>query len=113
RVCHEMLDEFAPLKFFASIHEMKHDKLFTEFNVRAARQVSLSAEVRMRAEYNIKEKRKLRAIVEEKDILLKAKGEEVDSLKAQLLVKEAEAAEVIRLHVEASKFEAVEKSLRD
>ncbi|GJV82205.1 hypothetical protein Tco_1518075 [Tanacetum coccineum] len=49
--------------------------------------ISLSAEVRMRAEYNIKEKRKLRAVVEEKDILLKAKGEEVDSLKAQLLVK--------------------------
>ncbi|GJQ89726.1 hypothetical protein Tco_0000865 [Tanacetum coccineum] len=85
---------------------------FSELNVGAARQVSLSAEVRMRAEYNIKEKRKLRAVVEEKDILLKAKGEEVDSLKAQLLVKEAEAAEAIRLRVEASKFEVVEKSLR-
>ncbi|GJV89393.1 hypothetical protein Tco_1533331, partial [Tanacetum coccineum] len=86
RVCHEMLDEFAPLKFFSSIHEMEHDQLFTEFNVGNARQVSLSAE---------------------------AKGEEVDSLKAQLLVKEAEAAEAIRLRAEASKFEAVEKSLRD
>ncbi|GKG44683.1 hypothetical protein Tco_0486121, partial [Tanacetum coccineum] len=82
-----MLDEFAPPKFFASIREMEHDQLsflhlFTEFNVGAARQVSLSAEVRMHAEYNIREKRNLRAIVEEKDILLKAKGEEVDSLKA-------------------------------
>ncbi|GJV48506.1 hypothetical protein Tco_1438718 [Tanacetum coccineum] len=112
RVCREMLDEFAPLKFFASIRGMKHDQLFTEFNVGAARQVSLSAEVRMRAEYNIKEKRKLRAVVEEMDILLKAKGEEVDSLKAQLLVKEAKAAEAIRLRAEASKFEVVEKSLR-
>ncbi|GJU13656.1 hypothetical protein Tco_1136052 [Tanacetum coccineum] len=35
------------------------------------------------------------------------------SLKAQLLVKEAEAAEAIRLRVEASKFEVVEKSLLD
>ncbi|GJR64575.1 hypothetical protein Tco_0010640 [Tanacetum coccineum] len=113
RVCHEMLDEFSPQKFFASIRGMEHDQLFTEFNVGAARQISLSAEVRMRAEYNIKEKRKLRAVVEEKDILLKAKGEEVDSLKAQLLVKEAEAAEAIRLRAETSKFEAVEKSLRD
>ncbi|GJY27689.1 hypothetical protein Tco_0403456 [Tanacetum coccineum] len=113
RVCHEMLDEFAPPKFFASIRGMEHDQLFTEFNVGAARQVSLSAEVRMRAEYNIKEKRKLRAVVEEKDILLKAKGEEVDSLKAQLLVKEAEAAKAIHLRVEASKFEVVEKSLHD
>ncbi|GJQ96260.1 hypothetical protein Tco_0007399, partial [Tanacetum coccineum] len=113
RVCHEMLDEFSPPKFFASIRGMEHDQLFTEFNVGAARQVSLSAEVRMRAEYNIKEKRKLRADVEEKDILLRAKGEEVDSLKAQLLVKEAEAAEAIRLRTKASKFEVVEKSLRD
>ncbi|GKA11988.1 hypothetical protein Tco_0691534 [Tanacetum coccineum] len=67
-VCHEMLDEFAPLKFFASIRGMEHDHLFTEFNVGAARKVSLSAEVRMCAEYNIKEKRKLRVVVEEKDI---------------------------------------------
>ncbi|GKG15291.1 hypothetical protein Tco_0354891, partial [Tanacetum coccineum] len=48
-----------------------------------------------------------------KDILLKAKGEEVDSLKAQLLVKKAKATEVICLRAEASMFEAVEKSLRD
>ncbi|GJU63771.1 hypothetical protein Tco_1245606 [Tanacetum coccineum] len=65
----------------------------------------------MRAEYNIKEKGKLRAVVEENDILLKAKGEEVDSLKAQFLVKEAEATEAIRLRAEASKFGVVEKSL--
>ncbi|GJZ58890.1 hypothetical protein Tco_0614706 [Tanacetum coccineum] len=113
RVCREMLDEFAPPNFFAFIYGMEHDQLFTEFNVRAARPVSLSAEVRMRAEYNIKKKMKLRVVVEEKDILLKDKGEDVDSLKAQLLVKEAEAAEAIRLRAEASKFEAIEKYLHD
>ncbi|GKC63719.1 hypothetical protein Tco_1096317, partial [Tanacetum coccineum] len=32
RVCHEILDEFAPPKFFASIRGMEHDQLFTEFN---------------------------------------------------------------------------------
>nr|GFC35345.1 hypothetical protein [Tanacetum cinerariifolium] len=37
RVCHDMVDEFAPLKFFASIQRMEHDQLFTEFNVKAAR----------------------------------------------------------------------------
>ncbi|GJY43374.1 hypothetical protein Tco_0431587 [Tanacetum coccineum] len=105
--------DFDLQKFFASIRGMEHDQLFTEFNVGAARQVSLSVKVRMRVEYNIKEKRKLRAVVEEKDILLKAKVEEVDSLKAQLLVKEAEATEAICLRTEASKFEVVEKSLRD
>ncbi|GJT86387.1 hypothetical protein Tco_1068104 [Tanacetum coccineum] len=113
RVCREMLDEFAPPNFFASIRGMEHDQLFTEFNVGTARQISLSAEVRMRAEYNIKEKRRLKAVVEEKDMLLKTKGEEIDSLSAQLHLKEAEAAEAIHLRAEASRFGVVEKSLRD
>ncbi|GJS29036.1 hypothetical protein Tco_0489656 [Tanacetum coccineum] len=91
----------------------KHDQLFTEFNVGTTRQISLSAEVRMRAEYNIKEKRRLKAIVEEKDILLKTKGEEIDSLSVRLLLKEAEAAEAIYLHAKASRFGVVEKSLHD
>ncbi|GKD28014.1 hypothetical protein Tco_1234228, partial [Tanacetum coccineum] len=105
--------EFDLQKFFASIHGMEHDQLFTEFNVGTARQISLSAEVRMRAEYNIKNKRRLRAVVEEKDILLKTKGEEIDCLNAHLLLKEAKAAEAIHLRVEASRFGVVEKSLRD
>ncbi|GKB26515.1 hypothetical protein Tco_0865916, partial [Tanacetum coccineum] len=84
------------------------------FNAKVrARQIYLSVEVRMRAEYNIKEKRRLKAVVEEKDILLKTKGEEIDSLNAQLLLKEAEAAKAIHLRVEASRFGIVEKSLRD
>ncbi|GJS85257.1 hypothetical protein Tco_0751798, partial [Tanacetum coccineum] len=37
RVCHEMVYEFALPKFFASVREMEHDQLFTEFNVGAAR----------------------------------------------------------------------------
>ncbi|GKE80663.1 hypothetical protein Tco_1550663, partial [Tanacetum coccineum] len=37
RVCREMVDEFAPPKFFASVRGMEHDQLFTEFNVGAAR----------------------------------------------------------------------------
>ncbi|GKA85182.1 gypsy type transposase [Tanacetum coccineum] len=84
----KMVDEFAPPKFFAYVRGMEHDQLFTEFNVGAARQMFLSVEVRMRAEYNIKEKRRLKSI-------------------------EVEAAEAIRLHAEASKFEAIEKSLQD
>nr|GEV52348.1 transposase (putative), gypsy type [Tanacetum cinerariifolium] len=66
-----------------------------------ARQISLSAEVRMRAEYNIKEKRRLKSVVEEKDFLLKSRCGEIESLKAQLLIKEAKAAEAIRLRDEA------------
>ncbi|GJY39758.1 hypothetical protein Tco_0426122 [Tanacetum coccineum] len=45
RVCREMLDEFSPPNFFASIRGMEHDHLFTEFNVGIARQISLSATI--------------------------------------------------------------------
>ncbi|GJV12565.1 hypothetical protein Tco_1354106 [Tanacetum coccineum] len=83
----KMVDEFAPPKFFTLIRGMEQDQLFTKFNVGATRQMSLSAEVRMRAEYNIRERRRLNS--------------------------EAKAAEAIRLHTKASKFEVVEKSLRD
>ncbi|GJU31038.1 hypothetical protein Tco_1174627 [Tanacetum coccineum] len=79
----------------------------------AARQMSLSDEVRMRAEYNIRERRRLNSAVEEKNSLLGARDAEIENLKAQLLAKEAEAAEAIRLRAEASKFEVIEKSLQD
>ncbi|GKC66015.1 hypothetical protein Tco_1098613 [Tanacetum coccineum] len=91
RICREMVDEFAPPKFFASIRGIEHDQIFTKFNVGAARQIYLSAEAE----------------------LLKVREKEIEDLKTQLLLKEAEAAEVIRLRAEASKFEVVEKSLRD
>nr|GEZ05816.1 hypothetical protein [Tanacetum cinerariifolium] len=100
RICHEMLDEFAPLKFFASVDGMDHDQLFTEFNVGAVRQISLSAEVRMCAEYNIIEKKRLRYVVDEQAELLKVRDGEIKNFKAQLLLKEAEATEAIRLRAE-------------
>ncbi|GJR93894.1 hypothetical protein Tco_0266068 [Tanacetum coccineum] len=84
-------------KFFASIRGMEHDQLFMGFNVGVASQMSISAEVRMRAEYNIIERRRLNSVVEDKNSLLKARDEEIENLKARLLVKEAEAAEAIRL----------------
>nr|GEX45016.1 hypothetical protein [Tanacetum cinerariifolium] len=113
RVFREMVDEFAPPKFFASVRRMKHDQLFTESNVGAARHMSLSDEVRMQAEYNVKERRRLKSVIEEKDELPNAREEEIGSLKARLLLKGAEFAEAICLRAEASNFEAVEKSLRD
>nr|GEU74321.1 hypothetical protein [Tanacetum cinerariifolium] len=113
RVCREMVDEFALPTFFASVRGMKHNQLFTEFNVRAAHQMSLSAVVRMRAEYNIKEKRRLKFAIEEKDELLKARDREIENIKSHIVLKKAEATEAIRLCDEASNFVAVEKSLRD
>ncbi|GKA19233.1 hypothetical protein Tco_0699148 [Tanacetum coccineum] len=75
--------------------------------------MSLSIEVWMRTEYNIKEKRRLKSIINEPTELLKAREKEIESLKEQLLLKEAEAVEAIRLRAKASKLEVVEKSLRD
>ncbi|GJR56493.1 hypothetical protein Tco_1407014 [Tanacetum coccineum] len=69
--------------------------------------------VRMRAEYNIREKRRLKSVAKDRVELLKVREKEVEDLKVQLLLKEAEAAEAIRLRAEASKFEAVKKSLQD
>ncbi|GJY00281.1 hypothetical protein Tco_0357299 [Tanacetum coccineum] len=67
----------------------------------------------MHAEYNIREKRRLKSVAEERAELLKVREKEVEDLKEQLLLKEAEAVEAIRLRAKASKFEAVEKSLQD
>ncbi|GKF30447.1 hypothetical protein Tco_0100245, partial [Tanacetum coccineum] len=64
--------------------------------------MSLSAEVRMRVEYNVKERRRLKYIVEEHDEMLKTRNVEIEGLKSQLLLKEAEAAEAIRLQFEVS-----------
>ncbi|GJX79602.1 hypothetical protein Tco_0327751 [Tanacetum coccineum] len=51
-----------------------------ELNDGPARNLSLSLEVRMRAEYNILEKRKWRSLAEEKNILLEAKDKEIEDL---------------------------------
>ncbi|GKB13788.1 hypothetical protein Tco_0847711 [Tanacetum coccineum] len=67
----------------------------------------------MCAEYNIKERRRLKYVVDDQAKVLKVKEKEVKDLKAQLLLKEVEAAEAIRLRAEASKFETAEKFLQD
>ncbi|GJW98928.1 hypothetical protein Tco_0180736 [Tanacetum coccineum] len=100
-------------KSLHDIRDMDYEELFTEFSVGTARQACLSAKVRMRTEYCLSERRRLESECEKQVGLLKAKDDEVEGLKAQLLLKEAEAAEAIRLCAEVSKFEAVEKSLRD
>ncbi|GKE30319.1 hypothetical protein Tco_1445703, partial [Tanacetum coccineum] len=94
RLCANMIDHFTPPAFFKTVRGMEHEQLFTEFNVSAARNLSLSSEVRMRAEYNILEKRKWRSLAEEKDILLEAKDKEIEDLKSQLLKAKEESAEL-------------------
>ncbi|GKE27516.1 hypothetical protein Tco_1442900, partial [Tanacetum coccineum] len=111
--CRETVDELALQCFFAIVRNMEHDQLFTEFNVGTARQVCLSVEVRTRAEFSIRERRRLSAKCEEQESLLVQTNEENASLKKQLLLKEAEAVEAIRLRGQAYAFEATEKSLQE
>ncbi|GJZ81947.1 hypothetical protein Tco_0646941 [Tanacetum coccineum] len=112
RLCANMIDHFTPPAFFKTIRGMEHEQLFTEFNVSAACNLSLSSEVRMRTEYNILEKRKWRSLAEEKNILLEAKDKEIEDLKSQLLKAKEESAEVTQLRAQVSGLEATESSLR-
>ncbi|GJW34050.1 hypothetical protein Tco_0054082 [Tanacetum coccineum] len=111
-LCANMIDHFTPPAFFKTVRGMEHEQLFTEFNVSAARNLSLSSEVRMRAEYNILEKRKWRSLAEEKNVLLEVKDKEIEDLKSQLLKAREESAEVTQLRAQVSGLEATEDSLR-
>ncbi|GJW95084.1 hypothetical protein Tco_0174756 [Tanacetum coccineum] len=105
----EFINHLAPPVLFAQICEMDYHHLFTEFNVRTARQVCLNAEVRIRTKYCLSERRRLESECEKQADLLKARDAEVESLKAQLLLKETEAAEAAHLRAQVSAAEAMEK----
>ncbi|GJU49118.1 hypothetical protein Tco_1218673 [Tanacetum coccineum] len=81
-VSREFVDHLAPPTLFSQICEMDYHHLFTKFNVRTARQACLNAE---------------------------ARDNEVENLKAQLLLKETEAAEAACLRAQVSTAEATEK----
>ncbi|GJX30760.1 hypothetical protein Tco_0240615 [Tanacetum coccineum] len=55
-VCRDMMDRLAPPALFTQLRAMDYDQLYSEFNIRAARQVCLGAEVRMRAEHTLERK---------------------------------------------------------
>ncbi|GJZ24731.1 hypothetical protein Tco_0562190 [Tanacetum coccineum] len=86
----EFIDHLAPLVLFAQIRDMDYEELFTEFSVGTARQACLSAKVRMRTEYYLSERRRFESEFEKQAGLLKSRDEEIENLKAQLLLKEAE-----------------------
>ncbi|GJR83065.1 hypothetical protein Tco_0153850 [Tanacetum coccineum] len=96
-VCHSVVNQLAPHGLFSQLRGMDYDQLFAKFNVRAARQTCLAAEVRMRFEHNLRERKRFeRKCVRQAD-LLKEKDDEIADLKAQLSLKEAEVAEAIHL----------------
>ncbi|GJV99622.1 hypothetical protein Tco_1554874 [Tanacetum coccineum] len=107
-VCRSLVDQLAPPVLFSQLCVMDYDQLFAEFNVRAARQTCLSAEVRMRTEHILREKKKLEGRCSRQSDLLKEKDAEIASLKAQLSLNKAEAAEAIHLRGQVATVEAAE-----
>nr|GEU56253.1 hypothetical protein [Tanacetum cinerariifolium] len=91
------------------IREMDYHHLFMKFNVRTTRQACLNVKVRMRIKYFLSERKRLESECEKQADLLKARDDEIENLKAQLLLKEAEAAEAACLRFHVSAIEDVEK----
>ncbi|GJW71670.1 hypothetical protein Tco_0128587 [Tanacetum coccineum] len=84
---HALVDRVAPLAFFSALRTMDYDQLYTEFNIRAARQVCLGAEVVGGERFR------------------DPQGE------VQLAEKEVEAAEVIRLRDQVSSLSGEKSTL--
>nr|GEX73841.1 hypothetical protein [Tanacetum cinerariifolium] len=83
-------DSMGTVKLAAGIHEMDYHHLFTEFNIRTARQTFLNAEVRMQTEYCLSGRRRLESECEKQADLLKVStaeatkkmhASEIDALK--------------------------------
>ncbi|GJT37105.1 hypothetical protein Tco_0936970 [Tanacetum coccineum] len=81
-VYRSLVDQFAPPVLFSQLCGMDYDQLFAEFNVGAARQTCLGAEVRMRTEHILREKKKLEGRCSRQADLLKENDVEIASLKA-------------------------------
>nr|GEU56525.1 hypothetical protein [Tanacetum cinerariifolium] len=96
----EFINHLSPLMLFSEIRLMDYHHLFMEFNVETAHQSCLNAEVRMHTEYCLNEKRRIELECVNQANLLKARDDEVEKLKAQLLLKETKATEDTHLHAQ-------------
>ncbi|GJY53711.1 hypothetical protein Tco_0445375 [Tanacetum coccineum] len=109
-ICRGVIDHLAPPVLFSQLHSMDYEQLFVEFNVRAARQTCLSFKVRLRLEHELRGRKKFEGKCAMQADWLKEKDTEIASLKAQLSLKETEAAEAIRLRGQVATVEAAEAS---
>ncbi|GKD76071.1 hypothetical protein Tco_1334353 [Tanacetum coccineum] len=93
------MDRLTPPALFAQLRAMDYDRLYSEFNVGAARQVCLGAEVRMRAEYTLEKKGELEDKCAKQIMLLAGRDAEIAHLKSLLSLKETKAAKAIQRDV--------------
>ncbi|GKC02189.1 hypothetical protein Tco_0993799 [Tanacetum coccineum] len=92
---------------------MDYDQLYFKFNVEAARQVCLGAEVRMRVEHTLEQKARLKDKCSEQAALLSKRDTEIVHLKSLLSLKEDEAIEAIRLRNQISVIKAADVAKGD
>ncbi|GJS78490.1 hypothetical protein Tco_0728371 [Tanacetum coccineum] len=107
-LCHGVIDHLAPPSLFCQLRSMDYEQLFVEFNVGAARQTCLSFKVRLRLEHELKGRKKLEDKCAMQAGWLKERDVDIANLKAQLSLKEAEAAEAMRLSGQIATVEAAE-----
>ncbi|GJR84405.1 hypothetical protein Tco_0155190 [Tanacetum coccineum] len=105
-ICHGIIDHLAPPTLFSQLRSMDYEQLFIEFNVGAARQTCLSSEVRLRLEHELRGRKKFEGKCAMQADWLKERDAEITCLKAQLSLKEAEAAEAIHLRGQIATVEA-------
>nr|GEW07887.1 hypothetical protein [Tanacetum cinerariifolium] len=92
-----MIDQLAPPRFFSQLRGMDYEQLLAKFNVRAARQVCFNAKNRMRLEHELRDMQRFEERCAMQANWLEERDPEIDSLKTQLSLKEAKAAEAFRL----------------
>nr|GEU55826.1 hypothetical protein [Tanacetum cinerariifolium] len=93
---------------FAQLRAMDYDHLYSKFNIGAARQVCLGAEVMMWAKHTLEKKGELEDKCVEQAALLSERDAEIVHLKSLLSLKEAEAVEAIRLRGQLTVVEAAD-----
>nr|GEV46203.1 hypothetical protein [Tanacetum cinerariifolium] len=93
------------------IRKMDYHYLFTVFNMGTACQTCLNAKVKMRTEYYLSERKRLESEYEKQANLLKVGDAEIKSLKAQLLLKETEAAKAVHLRTQIEEFQDAQMNI--
>ncbi|GJW84076.1 hypothetical protein Tco_0552932 [Tanacetum coccineum] len=98
-VCREMIDEFAPLKFFVSIRGMEHDQIFTEFNQTEVLKAKEKEIEDLRAQLLLKEAKaveaiRLRAKLSQCKVVEKSLRDDIQALRGRNTTLEKENSEL-------------------
>nr|GFC51827.1 hypothetical protein [Tanacetum cinerariifolium] len=106
-VCRSLVDQLAPPLIFSQLRSMDYEQPFAKFNVGAARQKCLGAEVMMRLEHEIRVGRGLRGQV---PVVEAARASELNGLKERNAVLEGQLS-CDELSIKAASLESEKDGL--